>query len=456
MVAYDSANASQHDRDHHLHPFTDFAEYAATGGRIYSGAEHIYIHDNNGNKLLDGMSGLWCTNLGYSQTRIVDAVTEQLHRLPYYNSFFNCTNDAAAQMAADLVAYLPDGFDHVFFTNSGSEANDTNIRLVHRYFDLLDQPNKKHIISRENAYHGSTIAAASLGGMSDMHKQFLQLPYVHHVMQPHAFKLADGESDEAFGLRAAQAVADKIDELGAENVAAFIGEPIQGAGGVVIPPDSYWPAVAKILKERDVLFISDEVICGFGRTGQRFGCQHFGVEPDLITFAKGVTNGYQPLGGVALSNKVANVLTHEGGEFAHGFTYSGHPAACAAGIATLAIYVEEETATQVHNDLAPYWAKRMGELKDHAIVGQTRTTGLLGAIELVRDRESKVRLDEDGKAALVCRNAAIESGLMVRAVGDTIISAPPLVSTKEDLDILFERLTKALDHTASTYGINAN
>ena len=286
------------DQAHHLHPFTDLAAYAKSGGRLFTRGEGIYVYDDEGNEILDGMSGLWCTNLGYSQPSIVSAVAEQLERLPYYNNFFNCSNDVAVELASKLVGFLPEGFDHVFFTNSGSEANDTNIRLVHRYFDLVDKPNKKIIISRENAYHGSTIAAGSLGGMSDMHKQFETLPYVHHVMQPYWFGLSEDETPEQFGLRAAQAVADKIDELGAENVAAFIGEPVQGAGGVIIPPDTYWPAVQKILDERDVLLISDEVICGFGRTGENFGCEHFGSRPDLITFAKAVTNGYQALGGV--------------------------------------------------------------------------------------------------------------------------------------------------------------
>lgn len=447
-------NLHELDQHHHLHPFTDLAAYSKSGGRIFARGEGVYVYDDEENQILDGMSGLWCTNLGYSQPRIVAAITEQLQRLPFYNSFFNCSNNVAVELAAELAEFMPSGFEHVFYTNSGSEANDTIIRMVHRYFDLIDKPNKKIIISRENAYHGSTIAAASLGGMSDVHKQFDRLPYVHHVMQPYWFGLGGDESPDEFGLRAAQSIADKIDQLGADNVAAFVGEPVQGAGGVIIPPDSYWPRVQKILDERDVLLVSDEVICGFGRTGKKFGCEHFGTRPDLISFAKAVTNGYQPLGGVAVGSKMAEVLTSKGGEFGHGFTYSGHPAACAAGLATLAIYNDEQIMDCVASEIGPYWGQRWAELRDHPIVGEVRTLGMFAALELVRDKSSRKRLDEGGKAALMCRNAAVDAGLMVRAVRDTMISAAPLVCTREEVDLLIARLTQALDLTARHYGIN--
>jgi len=454
MSAFTHDELKSQDRKHHLHPFTDFAEYQKSGGRLFSSAEGIYITDAEGNVLLDGFSGLWCTNLGYSQPRIVQAVTKQLERLPYYNSFFNCTNEAAAALAGRLTGIAPAQFKHVFFTSSGSEANDTNIRIVHRYFDLIGKPKKKIILGRENAYHGSTIAAASLGGMADMHKQFQPLPYIYHVQQPYWYELGGDLPPDEFGVQAAMSVAEKIDELGAENVAAFIGEPVQGAGGVIIPPDSYWPAVQRVLDEREVLFISDEVICGFGRTGQWFGCEHFGTRPDLITFAKGVTNGYQPLGGVLVGDRIADVLTSRGGEFGHGFTYSGHPAACAAGLATLDLYEELDTPGYVKGDIGPYWAERWKALGDHPIVGEVRTLGMLAALELVRDKPSRARLEAEHKAATHCRDAAAEAGLVVRAVKDSIISAAPLVCTKEDVDTLIERLVIALDETARHYGIN--
>jgi len=449
-----SAALKEIDRKTLLHPFTDYQQYAKTGGRVVTRAEHIYITDSDNKQLLDGMSGLWCCSLGYSQPSINLAIKEQLERLPYYNSFFNCSNDAAVSMANALVEILPAHLNHIFFTNSGSEANDTNIRLVHRYFDALGKPGKKNIIGRHNGYHGSTIAAASLGGMGYMHEQFIGLTYTHHIQQPYWYEECRDLDAEAFGLVAANALAAKIDELGADTVAAFIAEPIQGAGGVIVPPASYWPAVAKICRDRDVLLISDEVICGFGRTGQWFGCQTYDFEPDLLTFAKGVTNGYQPLGGVAVSDKVMDVLQSQSVEFAHGFTYSGHPVACAAGLATLEIYKQTDIVGYVAQDLALYFNTRWRQLADHPIVGEARTQGMLGALELVRDKSSRARLAPESKASIYCRDRAIHHGLMVRAVKDSMISAPPYVCSKAEIDLLIDRLVKALDDAARHYGIN--
>ncbi|MGD8417247.1 MAG: aminotransferase [Pseudomonadales bacterium] len=442
------------DRSAHLHPFTDLSEYANRGGRVISRAEGVYIYDSDGNELLDGMSGLWCTSLGYSQPRIVAAITDQLNRLPYYNSFFKCSTEPAIELAGLLREVTPDQFNHFFFTNSGSEANDTNIRLVHRYFDLTDRPQKKIIIARRNAYHGSTIGAASLGGMAAMHKQFLRLPYVEHVAQPYWYREGGDTDPGAFGRQVAGELAEKIDEIGAERVAAFIAEPIQGAGGVIIPPDSYWPEVAKICRERDVLLISDEVICGFGRTGSWFGCETFGFEPDLMTFAKAVTNGYQPLGGVAVGDRVADVLLAGGGEFTHGFTYSGHPVCAAAGVATIGIFRDDNVIGAAAGDLAPYLAERWASLADHPIVGETRTRGMLAAVELVRDKPTRTPLAPESAGSFFCRDAAIGNGLMVRAIGDAVVSAPPLVCTREEIDLLVERLRAALDATARHYRIN--
>ncbi len=442
------------DKSNHFHPFTDLTEYANKGGRVVSEAEHIYIRDSEGQQLLDAMSGLWCCNLGYSQPKIVAAVHEQLQRLPYYNSFFNCSNDRAIELAAALVNVMPTQFKRIFFTNSGSEANDTNIRFVHRYYDLLGKPEKKLIISRKNAYHGSTIAAASLGGMSAMHEQYTGLSYVHHIEQPYWFNAGGAMSRDEFGVHSAQLLAAKIDELGQHKVAAFIAEPIQGAGGVIIPPDSYWPAIQKICDERDILLISDEVICGFGRTGSWFGCDTYATKPDLMTFAKAVTNGFQPLGGVAIGDKVADVLTSGGDEFAHGFTYSGHPAACAAGIATLDIMHSENIIDRVTTHIGPYFAQRFSSLADHPIVGEVRTKGMLAAVELVSDKSSRERLAPNSEAAAVCREAAIHNGLVVRAVGDAMISAPPLICSEAEIDLIIARLSKALDATAAHYNIN--
>ncbi|MFK7830113.1 MAG: aminotransferase [Congregibacter sp.] len=451
----DTASLKALDQAHHLHPFTDFQDYAHSGGRIFSRAEGVYIYDSDGNAMLDGMSGLWCCNLGYSQDSIKTAVFEQLQELPYYNNFFNCANQPSVELAAALVEIAPEGFQHVFFTNSGSEANDTNIKLVHRYYDLLGKPEKKLIISRNNAYHGSTVAAASLGGMKAMHEQAIGLNYIHHINQPHWFELGGEEDPESFGVRIARELEQKIDELGEERVAAFIAEPVQGAGGVIIPPESYWPEVQRICDERDILLIADEVICGFGRTGECWGSQTYNIKPDLITFAKAVTNGYMPLGGVLVSGKLANVLMGGGGEFAHGLTYSGHPASCAAGIATLKILREQNIVERAAADLAPYFQTQLQQFADHPIVGQVRGKGCFAAIELVRDKASRERLAPESGGAVFCRNIANEHGLMVRQTGDAMIMAPPLICEHAHIDILIEKLALALDSTAKHFGVSA-
>jgi putrescine aminotransferase len=443
----------QLDQQHHLHPFTDFRDYAANGGRIVSRAEHIYIYDSDGNKIQDAMSGLWCCSLGYSQDGIKKAVADQLMELPFYNNFFKCSNQPAVELATRLCEMTPANFNKVFFTNSGSEANDTQIKFVHRYYELLGKPSKRLIISRKNAYHGSTIAAASLGGMSAMHEQTQGLDYIRHIEQPYWYELGGDMNPDEFGLWAANELAKKIDELGEDNVAAFIAEPIQGAGGVIVPPDTYWPAVQKILDERDILFISDEVICGFGRTGNLFGFQTYDTKPDLITFAKAVTNGYMPLGGSLVSDKVADVLLGHGGEFAHGLTYSGHPASCAAGLATMDVLENTPILESLSNELAPYFSQALESLVDHPVVGQVRSKGLVAAVELVKDKGSRERLAPESAGAVYTRDRAIENGLMVRQTGDAMIMSPPFVTSTEEVDALLSKLTSALDKTAAFYNV---
>ncbi len=444
----------QLDKAHYLHPFTNLGKHSRDGGRIISQAEHVYIYDSDGNKMLDGMSGLWCCNLGYSQTSIKEAIYAQLQQLPYYNNFFQCANEPAVELARALVEVTPAQFNHVFFTNSGSEANDTNLRLVQRYYDLLGQPEKNLIISRKNAYHGSTIAAASLGGMSTMHQQNRGLDYIHHINQPHWFEEGADEDPQDYGIRIARELEQKIEALGEARVAAFIAEPVQGAGGVIIPPASYWPEIKRICQERDILLIMDEVICGFGRTGNWFGCQTYDLEPDLMTFAKAVTNGYLPLGGVMVGDKVADVLLSHDGEFAHGLTYSGHPAACAAGIATLNVLRKKKVVEATASHLAPYFQARLQTLSDHPIVGEVRGLGMLGAVELVRDKHSRARLAPHAEAAVYCRNQANAAGLMVRQTGDAMITAPPLICNRSEIDNLVAMLGTALDQTAQHYGVH--
>jgi len=438
------------DAGHFLHPFTEFGDLASKGSRIITKAEGPYIFTHEGQKLLDGMSGLWCCNLGYSQTSIVDAVAEQMKKLPYYNCFFQCAHPPAIMLSKKLAEIAPQHINSVFFTNSGSEGNDTVIRLVRRYWDLKQQPEKRIIIARDNAYHGSTVAAASLGGMGFMHKQFNVLPDIAHVDQPYWYDEGGELSPEEFGIKAAQSLETKILELGVENVAAFIAEPIQGAGGVIIPPSTYWPEVQRILNKYDILFISDEVIFGFGRTGKMFGCDYFGTKPDMINFAKAVTNGYQPLGGVMVGDEVADVLKTDSDDFAHGFTYSGHPAACAAAIATLDIMEKENIVGNVATNIGPYFQQRLAELDDHPLVGETRSLGLVGAIELVKDKATHARFDDDCTAGAVCRDASIDNDLVMRATGDTMIISPPLIITKQQIDELITKAKAALDQSFET------
>jgi putrescine aminotransferase len=436
------------DAAHHLHPFTDHKDLRADGSRMIVSAEGPFIKDSQGNQILDAMAGLWCVNVGYGRKELADAAYEQMLELPYYNSFFRCTTPTPALLAEKLAEISPAGLNQVFFGSSGSESNDTALRLVRHYWALEGKPEKNRIISRNMAYHGSTIAGASLGGMEGMHKQLHgAVPNIAHVMAPYAFELADpGESDHDFGMRAARAVEDAILEAGSENVAAFIGEPIQGAGGVKIPPQSYWPEIQRICKKHDVLLMLDEVITGFGRTGAWFAAQSMGIEPDTITMAKGLTSGYQPLSALLIGDRIANTLTEKGGEFYHGYTYSGHPVACAVALKNLEIIEREGLIERVRNETGPYFAKALRDrIADHGLVGEVRSFGFLGAIEIVADKETRKRFTGGGMPAEIIRDHAINNGLMMRAVGPTMILSPSLIWTKETIDMACDRIVKALD-----------
>ncbi|MBI2734876.1 MAG: aspartate aminotransferase family protein [Aquabacterium sp.] len=441
------------DAAHFLHPFTDFKALAAKGTRVITKADNIYLWDSEGHKLFDAMSGLWCVNVGYGQKALIDAATQQLTTLPFYNSFFQTTTMPAIALAHKLSQLSPPGFEHVFFSGSGSEGNDTVVRLVRRYWDLLGQPGRHTIISRFNAYHGSTMAGASLGGMTDMHAQGgLPIPGIVHIDQPYYVQHGQpGESKDDFGKRAASWLEAKILEVGPEKVAAFIGEPVQGAGGVIIPPETYWPEIQRICDQYGILLVSDEVICGFGRTGHWFGCERFGYKPDLITFAKGVTSGYIPLGGVLVGERVAKVLIEQGGEFAHGYTYSGHPVACAVALANLQLIEEQGLVQRVHDDTGPYLAERFGQLQDHPLVGEAETCGLMGAIRLVRRKaqggQPAEAFEPDKSVGMVCRGHCFGNGLIMRAVGDRMIIAPPLVLTRAQVDELMGLIRRCLDLT---------
>lgn len=434
------------DAAHYLHPFTDSRALAARGTRVITRAEGVYLYDSEGRRILDGMSGLWCVALGYGRRELAEAAYRQMQQLPYYNSFFQCANPPAIELAAKLAELTPPQFKHVFFTGSGSEANDTFVRLARRYWELCGEPQRQVIISRWNGYHGSTMAGASLGGMKAMHAQGgLPIPDIVHINQPYWFERGGDLDPAAFGLQAARELEAKILEIGPARVAAFIGEPVQGAGGVIIPPETYWPEIQRILDRYGILFGSDEVICGFGRTGRWFGCEYFGTRPDFLTLAKAITSGYQPLGALMVSDRVAEVFIEKGGEFAHGYTYSGHPVAAAVALANLEIMQKERIMERVRDELVPYWSARWRTLADHPLVGEARSLGLFGALELVPKKPSRAFFPERGTVGTRARDLSIRNGLVMRAVWDTLIVAPPLVITKAEIDELIAKAASALD-----------
>ncbi|PRC93208.1 aspartate aminotransferase family protein [Solimicrobium silvestre] len=450
---YDTRAIQELDAAHYIHSFTDTKALASVGARVIVKGQGIYIWDSEGKRLLDGMSGLWCMNVGYGRKSIADAVYVQMQELPYYNSFFQTTNAPAAQLAAKLVEISPPQFNHVFFTGSGSEGNDTNIRMVRRYWDLLGFKERNVIISRHNAYHGSTIAGASLGGMSGMHDQQIgiAIPNIVHIGQPYYVEGGKGKTPEEFGLEAAGWLEQKILEVGAEKVAAFIGEPVQGAGGVIIPPSTYWPEIQRICDRYGILLIADEVICGFGRLGHWFGSEYFGIKPDLMTFAKGVTSGYIPLGGVMVGDRVADVLIEKGGDFNHGFTYSGHPVACAAALENIRIIQEEQLVEKVRNETGPYLKKKFATLADHPLVSVAETCGFAAGLNLVQKKGATVHdcvpFDSKLEVGMICRGHMFGNGMIMRAVGDRMIIAPPLVTTIAEIDEMIELIRHCLDAT---------
>ncbi len=436
------------DRSHYLHPFTDYKDLGEKKSRIITRADSVYIYDADGNQILDGMSGLWCVNAGYGRDELVDAAAKQLRELPYYNSFFQCAHPPSIELSRLLQEITQPQFKRAFYASSGSESIDTMIRMVRRYWELMDQPDRQIIIARENAYHGSTIGGTSLGGMKLQRSQGgMLVPGIEHIDQPYWFGSDRSLSPDEFGLQAARRLEQKIEELGAARVAAFVGEPVQGAGGVIVPPDSYWPEIQRICDEHGILLVTDEVICGFGRLGEWFGADYYSVNPDLMTFAKGVTSGYLPLGGVMVGDRVADVLIEKGGEFYHGYTYSGHPVACAVAIANIRVMQREKLVERVRDDIGPYLQERWHKLAEHPLVGETRMVGLMGALEIVRNKETMERFDKDVGAGTFCKDHLIANGLVLRAVGDAIVCAPPLTLSYAEADELIEKTWKSLEQT---------
>jgi putrescine aminotransferase len=441
------------DASSHLHPFADYSLKEKQISRVMVKGEGAYIWDSEGNRMLDGMAGLWCVNVGYGRKSIADAVHAQMMQLTFYNTFFHTTHVPAVELAAKLVEISPEQFNHVFFAGSGSEGNDTIIRLARHYWSKKGKPQRQVIISRQNAYHGSTMAGASLGGWPSMHQQGgLPIPGIVHIGQPSYLEGGKGKTQEEFGLEAASWLEQKILEIGEENVAAFIGEPVQGAGGVIVPPTTYWPEIQRICDKYGILLVADEVICGFGRLGHWFGSEYFGIRPDLITFAKGVTSGYVPLGGVLVSDRITNVLIEKGGEFNHGFTYSGHPIGCVAALENIRILEEEQIIDRVRLDSGPYLQKKFEALAAHPLVGNAEAIGFLGGMNLVQEKGATVHENRGFEASLnvgkICHAHMFDSGVILRAIpGDRLVMSPPLTLTHAEIDEMIKRISVGLDKT---------
>jgi putrescine aminotransferase len=445
---HDIAELRRLDIAHHLPAQQDHRLMLELGGsRIITRAEGSTIYDGDGHALLDAMAGLWCVQVGYGREELAKAAYEQMLELAYYNTFFKTAAPPTVELAAKLAPILGGSLSHVFFNSSGSEAIDTVIRLARYYWQVKGQPERHVIIARVNGYHGSTIAGASLGGMKHMHAQGGPwLPGVEHIMQPYSFELGFGEDPAAFAIRAADALEARILEVGPENVAAFVGEPVQGAGGVIIPPEGYWQRIEAICRKYGILLVCDEVICGFGRLGAWFGFQHYGIQPDLVSMAKGLSSGYLPISAVGVADHIVEALRTRGEDFVHGYTYSGHPTCAAVAIRNLEIIEREGLVGRTAMDTGPYLAKALSDLATHPRVGEARSLGLIGAVEIVAEPGANRRFPGPvGKAGVIVRDICIKNGLMIRAVRDSLVMSPPLVITHAEIDRLVGIIRKSLD-----------
>ncbi len=433
------------DSAHHMHPFTHNSTLADKGPRVITSAEGVWLKDSEGEEIIDGMAGLWCVNIGYGRPELAEAAARQMRELPFYNTFFQTTTVPALMLAKKLAELAPGDLNHVFFANGGSDANDTNLRMVRTFWAEQGQPERDVVISRWNAYHGSSMGSASLGGMKGMHGQgSLPIPGITYIDQPDWWSEGGDMTPDDFGLERAQQLEAKIKEIGPEKVAAFIAEPIQGAGGVIIPPETYWPEIQRICKKYDVLLIADEVICAFGRTGNWFGCETLGIQPDIMTVAKGLSSGYIPIGASIVSDRVAGVIRDT--EFNHGYTYSGHPVACAVALENLRIIEEENIIGQVRDVTGPYLRKKWKALADHPLVGEAKIVGMIGSIALTPDKKTRAAFAvEGGVIGLLCRERCFANNMIMRSVDDRMVISPPLTITCEEIDILIERAIKSLD-----------
>jgi putrescine aminotransferase len=412
---------------------------------VITSAKGVWLKDSEGQEIIDGMAGLWCVAVGYGRDEMAEAAARQMRELPFYNTFFKTTHVPALMLAKKLAELAPGDLNTVFYSSGGSDANDTNLRMVRTYWTEMGQPDRNVVISRWNAYHGSTMGGASLSGMKGMHAQGgLPIPGIEFIDQPHWWEEGGDLTPDEFGLERARQLEAKIKEVGPEKVAAFIAEPVQGAGGVIVPPETYWPEIQRICKKYDILLIADEVICAFGRTGNWFGSQTFGITPDIMTVAKGLSSGYIPIGASIISDRVANVLRDT--EFNHGYTYSGHPVACAVALESLRILEEEKIIEQVRDVTGPYLQKKWRELADHPLVGEATIVGMMGSIALTPNKATRAKFAVGGgTVGFICRERCFANNIIMRSVEDRMIISPPLVITCDEIDILIERARKSLD-----------
>ncbi|MBV16880.1 MAG: aspartate aminotransferase family protein [Thalassospira sp.] len=432
----------------YLHPYTNHATHEQTGPHIITGGDGIYVTDDSGHKLIEGMAGLWCTSLGFSEKRLVDAATKQLNILPYYHTFASKSTNPAIDLAEKLLEIAPVPMSKVFFANSGSEATDSAVKMVWYYHNAIGQPEKKKIISRKKGYHGVTVAAASMTGLPGNHKLFdLPIDRILHTETPHYWRDAlPGEEEEDFATRLAEQLEDLIQAEGPETVGAFIAEPIMGAGGVIVPPRTYFEKIQEVLKRYDILFIADEVICGFGRTGRMFASETFRLKPDMITVAKQLSSAYLPISALFINEAIYQAVkkgSDEVGTFGHGFTYSGHPVAAAVALETLKIYEDDGIIEHVRSVMSPF-QKRLKDLNKFDHVGETRGHGLIGAFELVSDKCAKTPFDPYGAAGKAVAAKCLEHGVILRALGDTVAFCPPLIITEDQIHTMFDAVEAAL------------
>lgn len=435
-----------------LHPYTALHTLDDTGSLVISEGKGVYVYDSHGKAYIEGLSGLWCAGLGFGNEELIEAGKQQLDKLPYYHLFGSRTTEPAVELAEKLKEIAPVEMSHVFFTCSGSEANDTQIKLIWYYNNALGRPNKKKIISRNKAYHGVTVMTAALGGLPALHGDFdVPLNRILRTDCPHHYRFGEeNESEADFLARTVSSLEALIDKEGAENIAAMIAEPVMGAGGVLVPPQGYFPAIQEVLHRHDILLICDEVITGFGRTGNMWGSQTLDIKPDLISSAKQLTSAYAPLGAVMVPEFIMDALKTQSeklGLFGHGYTYGGHPLGCAIGVKALEIYNRLNIVGKVR-EMAPLFEQRLRNLDELPFVGETRYIGLMGAVELVKNKQTKTTFDAKSAVGTKAAQFAVEEGLIVRAIGDSLALCPPMIISEAELNELFDRLELALARTA--------